>query len=79
MNRSCIFMNVHEQTMKVHDFMNKFSLGLLERSDLLENGGGEEKTWEDIFRREDIKFRGIIIKFFFVRKRSQSEDKGYSG
>ena len=27
MNRSCIFMNVHEQTMKVHDFMNKFSPG----------------------------------------------------
>ena len=27
MNRSCIFVNVHEQTMKVHDFMDKFSPG----------------------------------------------------
>ena len=29
MDRSCIFMNVHEQTMKVHDFMNKFSPGMV--------------------------------------------------
>ena len=28
MNHSRIFMNVHEQTMKVHDFMNKFSPGI---------------------------------------------------